>query len=385
MTLAIAEKTNGNGNGKEIAKRPAWQDRIMQAIPHHVDRERFLWISLAVLKDMGHCTEGSVLSCIYQAAKLGLVPDPHLGHCYLVARNDKNEKSGKKVATLQIGYRGFIELARRSGRIGAIITDIVFQGEDFTQWTDERGRHLRHVPSFDTNVRADLSKAIATYCIADLAGSWPQVTILAYEEALSARKYATTQMVWDKHEAEMVLKTVVRRASKLWPLSPELAKAVALDEQLERGEAQQLDEFDPPTAPQTPQRKRIESLVDPEPENGQQADEGNDGPPEYDPGTEQQSNEPELPPERQELPAPAHAQADKPQPAPLTYEQFDLRAIDWAITNKVDESRLRAAINKWILATGKKGKENLIPPGMVKIAWDSLIEGRGHFVGLIPA
>lgn len=266
----MANEITKNSSG--IAKPEEWQNRLMAAIPSHVDRQRFLAVALAVMAgpDMRGCTSTSVMRCIYSCAKLGLVPDPHMGHIYIIPRNDKNEPSGKKVANVQIGFRGYIELARRSGRIGAVECDIVFRGEEWSYHKNEKGSHIHHVPHLDSDLRADLNQAIAVYCVADMIGSWPQVKVMAYKEALAAKRFATTEKVWNEHEAEMVLKTCVRRASKLWPMSAELAKATAWDEQQERGERQSLDDPSPSNAPQLADSPRqIESLDDDEPQDDQ--------------------------------------------------------------------------------------------------------------------
>lgn len=262
MANEITKSENGNGFDAKV------KEKLLAAIPRHIDQDRFFAIAMGIARgpDLKDCEPQSILGCIYTAAKLGLIPDPILGLSYIIPRTLNKGKSNEvKVATFMCGYKGYIDLARRSGRIGAIITGIAYEGEDFEQWVDERGVHLRHIPSLEDGFDPLTAKPRAIYCIADIIGSWPQVVIMRPSEI---RQIATGTNVWEKYPDEMAKKTVVRRAAKLWTLSPELGKAVALDTQIEMGQRQSLDDLSP-SAPQLPDSPRqIESLDD-EPQDDQ--------------------------------------------------------------------------------------------------------------------
>ncbi|EKF2878464.1 recombinase RecT, partial [Escherichia coli] len=68
---------------------------------------------------------------IVQCSQLGLEPGSALGHAYLLPFGNKNEKSGKKNVQLIIGYRGMIDLARRSGQIASLSARVVREGDEF--------------------------------------------------------------------------------------------------------------------------------------------------------------------------------------------------------------------------------------------------------------
>ena len=59
------------------------------------------------------CSNGSILSAAMLGESLKLSPSPQLGQYYLVPFKDK-EKG--KVAQFQLGYKGYIQLAIRSGQ-----------------------------------------------------------------------------------------------------------------------------------------------------------------------------------------------------------------------------------------------------------------------------
>ena len=72
------------------------------------------------------CTNQSILSGALLGESLKLSPSPQLGHYYLVPFNDKNKG---KVAQFQMGYKGYIQLAIRSGQYKKINVIAVKEGE----------------------------------------------------------------------------------------------------------------------------------------------------------------------------------------------------------------------------------------------------------------
>ncbi|WP_202630600.1 recombinase RecT, partial [Deinococcus alpinitundrae] len=74
------------------------------------------------------CTPESLLGAVMQAAQVGLEPDA-LGSAYLVPYYNKN-KNVKEVQ-LQIGYKGLIELVRRSGQVTSIVANEVYENDEF--------------------------------------------------------------------------------------------------------------------------------------------------------------------------------------------------------------------------------------------------------------
>ena len=72
------------------------------------------------------CTNGSILSGALLGESLKLSPSPQLGQYYLVPFNDKNKG---KVAQFQLGYKGYIQLAIRSGQYKKLNVLAIKEGE----------------------------------------------------------------------------------------------------------------------------------------------------------------------------------------------------------------------------------------------------------------
>lgn len=72
------------------------------------------------------CTNQSIVSGALLGESLKLSPSPQLGHYYLVPFNDK-EKG--KVAQFQLGYKGYIQLAIRSGQYKKLNVMAIKEGE----------------------------------------------------------------------------------------------------------------------------------------------------------------------------------------------------------------------------------------------------------------
>jgi recombination protein RecT len=161
------------------------------------------------------CTRESIAKCLLDCAALGLLPDGTLGTAYLVPY--------KTTCTLIIGYRGLIELARRSGQLTSIEAHVVLEGDEFRC---EFGLEpvLKHVPRIDGG--AD-RKVVAAYAIAHFkdGGHHAEVMSKTDVDAIRNRSRAGGNGPWVTDYAEMAKKTVVRRLMKYLPLTPEMAEA----------------------------------------------------------------------------------------------------------------------------------------------------------------
>lgn len=76
---------------------------------------------------LAECTNGSILTAALQGEALKLSPSPQLGQFYLVPYD--NKKKGAKEAQFQLGYKGYIQLAKRSGVYRKINVVSIKEGE----------------------------------------------------------------------------------------------------------------------------------------------------------------------------------------------------------------------------------------------------------------
>lgn len=216
---------------------PAFKKQMALALPKALSADRLTRIVLtecrrtpALLK----CAPESFFGAVMQCAALGLEPGSALGHCYLLPFGNGKDNQGRPNAQLIIGYRGMIDLARRSGQIVSINAYAVYEKDDFTY---QLGLHpdIRHVPSAD----ADRGHLTHVYAVAQLKDGGVQFEVMSRAdiEAIRAQSKAGKSGPWVSHYDEMAKKTVVRRLFKYLPVSIEAMQAVAVDEKSERGEA----------------------------------------------------------------------------------------------------------------------------------------------------
>ncbi len=189
----------------------------------------------------------SIVSCLFDAARLGLPPGP-LGRAYLVPFGQQCQ--------LIIGYKGLIELARRSGQISTIYAKEVYEGDDFSveYGTDPR---IHHVPCGIT----DPEKATGFYAVAKLKDGGTQFEHMnrAEVDKIRGRSKAGNNGPWVSDYVAMGCKTVVRKLCKMLPMSLEYEAAQALD-------GDRIDYLDLSVAVAPPAERAMTYDADPAPE-----------------------------------------------------------------------------------------------------------------------
>jgi recombination protein RecT len=83
--------------------------------------------AVAVNPALQECDAGTILSGALVGESLNLSPSTSLGHYYLVPYNDN--ANGRKVAQFQLGFKGILELAMRSGQYKRINVLSLKEGE----------------------------------------------------------------------------------------------------------------------------------------------------------------------------------------------------------------------------------------------------------------
>lgn len=113
--------------------------QVQAALPKHLDAGRFMRLALTALRTKPDLAKDqpSLLASIMLAAQVGLELDPVLGYAYLVPYKGK--------AQLQIGYKGYMLLARQSGLLADMHADYVVEGDEFDFAYGSR-RFLHHKP-----------------------------------------------------------------------------------------------------------------------------------------------------------------------------------------------------------------------------------------------
>ena len=109
---------------------PSMQKLIANALHDPARCARFtasIVSAVSVNQALQNCDRNTVISGAMLGESLNLSPSPQLGQYYLVPFN--NKKKGIQDAQFVLGYKGYVQLALRSGQYKSINVEIVKQGE----------------------------------------------------------------------------------------------------------------------------------------------------------------------------------------------------------------------------------------------------------------
>lgn len=221
---------------------------IAKMLPKTLNAERLLkvaQIAATTTPALAQCDVPSLIGAIGQCAQMGLEPNTVLGHAYLVPFNTKRKVNGveKWVNSVQviIGYKGLIDLARRSGQIVSIAAHEVCANDKFelVYGLDEK---LNHTPSM-----GERGELVGFYAVAKLKDGGHCFEFMSRHEVdriMKATQSGGKYGPWKDHFTEMGRKTVIRRLAKYLPLSIEFQTAAALDSMADTGKDQHPEAFD---------------------------------------------------------------------------------------------------------------------------------------------
>ena len=203
---------------------------IANALPSNLTPERFQRIVLTAISSnpkLQECTPRSFLGAMMTAAQLGVEPNTPLGQGYLIPRRNKQ---GIDECTFQLGYKGMIDLAYRSGEVISIGAQTVYEGDKF-HITLGLNANIEHEPALTGR-----GKPIAFYAYYKTRSGAYGFDYMSVEDAHEhAKKYSESvkrgwSSPWDTSFEEMAKKTVLKKCLKYAPLSTEVAGKIAMDE-----------------------------------------------------------------------------------------------------------------------------------------------------------
>ena len=159
-----------------------------------------------------NCDRESILKACIKSAQLGL-PIDATGYAYLVPRWDTNDRCNK--ASLQIGYKGLLALARRNPKVKNITAFVVYKDEyNAGRFVCKLGTEmfLEHNPDFTCNREdSDIFLLVATISFEEGGFDFKVMTKSDIEKR---KAVATTEKFWNKWYVEMAKKTVLRNLLK---------------------------------------------------------------------------------------------------------------------------------------------------------------------------
>jgi recombination protein RecT len=256
---AVATQQTEHKTIAHLLTDPKIKAQMALALPKHMTADRLARIALTEIRKtpkLAQCDQTSFLGAIMQLAAMGLEPGGALGHAYLIPfdKSSKDSSGGwskKTEVQLVIGYRGMIDLARRSGQIVSLSARVVYANDKFayTYGLDETMDHVPHEG-------AHPGEMTHVYAVAKLVGGGVQFEVMSRAKvehirdesqgykaaATSAKQYSKeVNSPWASHFDEMAKKTVIRQLFKYLPVSVEIQRAVGLDEQADAGLSQHND------------------------------------------------------------------------------------------------------------------------------------------------
>lgn len=196
------------------------------------------------------CEPLSLMYAGIKAAALNLPLDPNLGFAYAIPYN--NKKAGKTEAQFQLGYKGYIQLAIRSGQFKAVnVTDVregEYQGEDLL--TGEL--KLQAVPDREQRKVVGYAAYMRLVNGFEKAIYWSVAKVdehaRRYSQTYASEKdYIKKSSKWTTDFDAMAKKTVLKMLiSKYAPLSIEMKDAIQSDQAVfnSEGEGKFLDNPD---------------------------------------------------------------------------------------------------------------------------------------------
>lgn len=224
LTTALEQAQERPKVGTVIDLLQRSKAEIARALPAGVDVERFERIVRTELRRtprLLECDPHSLVGAVMWAAQLNLEPGP-LGLVYLIPY--------KREVTFVIGYRGYVELAYRSGQVRDVTAELVYDGDSFTvrKGTSPKIEHTELGPAGDREV-------VAAYAVARLKTGGTVFRVIYEDEWERARKASELgrqgKGPWADDRAAMIRKTALRRLEPWLPKSPQSGQALTVDEQ----------------------------------------------------------------------------------------------------------------------------------------------------------
>jgi len=204
------------------------EPEIKKALPSVITPERFTRMVLSAISgnpQLGACSPKSFLGAMMCAAQLGVEPNTPLGQAYLIPYKNKGELE----CQFQLGYKGLIDLAYRSGEVEIVQAQIVYANDEF-KCEFGLDPKLVHVPA-----DGERGEAVKVYAVFKTKNGGYGFDVMSMEDVRAHAKkyskaYASGFSPWSSNFEEMAKKTVLKRVLKYAPLKSDFVRGAAVDE-----------------------------------------------------------------------------------------------------------------------------------------------------------
>lgn len=235
--MATTSKMIQNATAKPLAMagKPSMQQYIKQmeseikkALPSVLTPERFTRIVLSALSSnpkLAETTPQSFLGAMMTAAQLGMEPNTPLGQAYLLPY--WNGRNNCYECQFQLGYKGLLDLAYRSGDISVVQSQVVYENDEFS-YSYGLEPELKHIPA-----KADRGDPTHVYAVFRTKSDGYGYEVASIEDIRThAQRYSKSfgNGPWQTNFEEMAKKTVLKRVLKYAPLKSEFVRKLVQDE-----------------------------------------------------------------------------------------------------------------------------------------------------------
>ena len=230
----IIKKTTGEiaARGKPVTLNDyikKMQGEIAKALPSVITPERFTRMTLTAVNsnpELAKCDKLSFLAAMMSAAQLGLEPNTPLGQAYILPF--KNNKKGITEVQFQIGYKGLIDLAYRSGEVELVQAQCVYENDTFECEYGIEPK-LKHIPA-DKN-RGELIKVYAMFRTKSGGYGFEVMSVEDIKQHAQkySKAYGSQYSPWKTSFEEMAKKTVLKRVLKYAPLKSDFVRGITQD------------------------------------------------------------------------------------------------------------------------------------------------------------
>jgi recombination protein RecT len=203
------------------------EGEIKKALPSVITPERFTRMVLSAISTnpkLGSCTPSSFLGAMMSAAQLGLEPNTPLGQAYILPYSNK----GTLEAQFQLGYKGLIDLAYRSGEVEVVQAHIVYENDKFECEFGLEPK-LTHIPA-----DSDRGNPVKVYAMFKTKSGGYGFKVMSMDDIRNHAKkyskaYSSSFSPWATNFEEMAKKTVLKKCLKYAPLKSDFVRAVVQD------------------------------------------------------------------------------------------------------------------------------------------------------------
>lgn len=228
--VAVAQEAVGI---KQLVSGKGVQKRLQDMLGKKAAGFTSSIIAISQSEGLKDCSPSSILSSAMVAATMDLPINPNFGMAYVVPYINK----GKKEAIFQMGYKGFIQLALRSGQFKNLNAGPIFEGE-----IKKRNRLTGGIEFVDDDTDVNYNEIVGYFAYFQLINGFEKTLYMSKEEAeahgkrysqsyKSNKDFVVKSSLWTTDFDTMATKTVVKSLlSKYAPLSIEMQTALESDQ-----------------------------------------------------------------------------------------------------------------------------------------------------------